>query len=196
MLKVPYRKTVYCKALLWPIVFMVAFGLAGFFTGFPAPASDAKPASQPVFFKANQKMHINADEVIVNLDSGETRFVGNVKISQGQTTVTAERMNVYYRKTEGGIKNLDYKASIYKIVAGGNVRINYDNLVALTDKAVYTVDSQVLTLSGTDSKIISGANSITGPKFVMSMEKGSLVIEGNGQQQVRALIFPGEADLF
>ena len=196
MLKVPYRKIAHCKALPWPIVFMVTFGLAGFFTDFPAPAPGAEPASQTVFFKANQKIHINADEVVVNLDSGETRFVGNVKISQGQTAVTAERMNVYYRKTEGDSKNLDYKASIYKIVAGGNVRINYDNLVALTDKAVYMVDSQVLTLTGTDSKVISGANSITGPKFVVSMEKGSLVIEGNGQQQVRALIFPGEADLF
>lgn len=177
-------------------MFMVTFGLAGFFTGSPVPAIDAEPASQTVFFKANQKIHINADEVIVNLDSSETRFVGNVKISQGQTAVTAERMNVYYRKTEGDSKNLDYKASIYKIVASGNVRINYDNLVALTDKAVYMVDSQVLTLSGKDSKVISGANSITGPKFVVSMQKGRLVIEGNGQQQVRALIFPGEADLF
>ncbi len=196
MLKVPYWKTVHCKAPPWPLVFMVTFGLAGFFAGYPVPVPGAEPASQTVFFKANQKIHIIADEVIVNLDSGETRFVGNVKISQGQTTVTSERMNVYYRKTEGDIKNLDFEASIYKIVASGNVRINYDNLVALTDKAVYMADSKSLTLSGTGSKVISGANSITGPKFVVSLEKGSLVIEGDGQQQVRALIFPGGADLF
>ncbi len=175
---------------------MITFGLAGFFTAFQVPAPGAEPTSQTAFFKPNQKIHIHADEVIVNLDSGETRFVGNVRISQGQTAVTAERMNVYYRKTEDDIKNLDFKASIYKIVASGNVRINYDNIVALTDKAVYMADSNVLTLSGTASEIISGANRITGPKFVVSLEKGSLVIEGNSQQQIRALIFPDEADLF
>ena len=196
MLKVPYLKTVHCKALPWPIVFMVTVGLAGFFTGFPVPALDAEPASQTVFFKANQKIHINADEVIVNLDSGETRFVGNVKISQGQTAVSAERMNVYYRKQEGDLKNLDFEASIHKIVASGNVRIDYENIVALTDEAIYMAESNSLTLSGADSRVISGANSIAGKKFVMSLESGSLVIEGSSQQQVRALIFPGDVDLF
>jgi lipopolysaccharide transport protein LptA len=175
---------------------MVIFGLMGFFAGLPATIPGAEPPPQTVFLKANQEIYIKADEVIANLDSGETRFLGNVKISQGQTVVTAERMNVYYRKPESDLKKLNLKASIYKIVARGNVRINYENIVALTDEAVYMADSKSLTLSGTGSKVISGANSITGPKFVMSLENGSLIIEGSNQQQVRALIFPGDADLF
>ncbi len=178
------------------MVFMVTFGLTGFFAGFPTAIPGAEPPPQTGLLKANQEIHIKADEVIANLDSGETRFVGNVKVSQGQTVVTAERMNVYYHKTEGDIKNLDLKGSIYKIVASGDVRINYENIVALTDEAVYMADSKSLTLSGSGSKVVSGSNSITGPRFIMSLESGSLVIEGSGQQQVRALIYPGEADLF
>lgn len=177
-------------------MFALTFGLMGLFACFPAGVQGAEAPPRPVFFKANQEIHIKADEVIANLDSGETRFAGNVKISQGQTVVTAERMKVYYHKTKGDIKNLDLKGSIYKIVASGSVRINYENIVALTEEAVYMADSKSITLSGKDSKVISGANSITGPKFIMSLENGSLIIEGGGQQQVQALIFTGKADLF
>lgn len=178
------------------MVVLVTFGLMGFFAGLPATVPGAESPPQAVFFKANQEIHIRADEVIAHLDSGETRFVGNVKISQGQTVVTAERMNVYYHKTQGDIRNLNLKGSIYKIVASGKVRINYENIVALTDEAVYMADTKSLTLSGKDSKVFSGANSVTGPKFILSLKSGSLVIEGSGQEQVRALIIPGEADLF
>ena len=195
-MKAQYRKKSRCKALQQPIVLMVAFGLIGFFAGYPEAIAGADPPSQAIFFKANQTIHITADEVIANLDSGETRFLGNVKISQGQTVVTADRMDVYFTRPEGDVRNLDLNVSIHKVVAGGNVQINYENVVALTDKAVYMADSNSLILSGRGSKVISGASSITGPRFVMSLESGSLTIEGSHQQQVKALIFPGGMDLF
>jgi lipopolysaccharide export system protein LptA len=175
---------------------MLAIGLMGFLAGFPGAMPGAGASPRMFHLEAHQEIHIQADEVIADLDSGETRFEGHVKISQGQTTVTTDRMKVYYRKTGGDLKNLDLKASIYKIAASGNVKINYENMVALTDEAVYMADSDSLTLSGTDSKVISGANSITGPKFIMFLESGSLIIEGGGGQRVQALIFPGGAGLF
>ena len=179
-----------------PAVLIVIFGLIGFCAGYPVAAPGADPPSAAVFFKADQKIHIKADEVVANLDSGETRFLGNVKISQGQTVVTADRMDVYFTKPEGDIANLDLNASLKKIVARGDVRINYENVVALTDKAVYMADSNSLILSGRGSKVISGANSITGPRFIMSLESGSLTIEGSNQQRVQALIFPDGVDLY
>ncbi len=178
-----------------PAVLIVIFGLIGFCAGYPVAAPGADPPLPAVFFKADQKIHIKADEVVANLDSGETRFLGNVKISQGQTVVTADRMDVYFTKPEGDIANLDLNASLKKIVARGDVRINYENVVALTDKAVYMADSNSLILSGRGSKVTSGANSITGPRFVLSLESGSLTIEGSNQQRVQALIFPDGADL-
>ncbi len=171
------------------------FGLIGFCAGFPGAAPGADPPSAAVFFKDDEKIHIKADEVVANLDSGETRFFGNVKVSQGQTRVTADRMDVYFTKPEGDIKNLDLNASLKKIVARGRVRIHYENIIALTDKAIYMADSNSLTLSGRGSKVSSGANSITGPRFIMSLESGSLTIEGSDQQQVQALIFPDGVDL-
>ena len=195
-MKVPFLKKNRCKALQRPTFLIVIFGLIGFWAGYPGAAPGADPPSAAKFFKTDEKIHIKADEVVANLDSGETRFLGNVKISQGRTMVTAERMDVYFTKPEGDVRNLDLNASLKKIVARGHVRINYENVVALTEKAIYMADSNSLTLSGKDSKVISGANSITGPRFVMSLESGSLTIEGSDQQRVQALIFPEGADLY
>jgi lipopolysaccharide export system protein LptA len=164
--------------------------------GFPTAITAAETPSQAAIFKEDQEIHIKADEVIADLESGETQFVGNVRVSQGETMVTAERMNVYYRKPEGDPDKLDIKGSISKIVASGNVKINYEKIIALTEEAVYMADSKKLTLSGTNSKVISGANSITGPKFILSLAIGGLSVEGSDGQRVRALLFPGDGDLF
>ncbi len=166
--------------------------------GFPTAITGAETPSQAVIFKEDQEIHIKADEVIADLESGETQFLGNVRVSQGQSVITADRMNVYYRKSEGNSdpNKLAIKESIHKIIARGNVEINYENIIALSEEAVYMADSKILTLSGADSKVISGTNRITGSKFVLSLGNGGLSVEGGDGQRVRALVFSGAGDLF
>lgn len=177
---------------------MAAFGLLAIIAGAPTTLMGVEAPSTAAVFKAHQKIHIKADEVIADLESGETQFLGNVRISQGQSVIIADRMHVYYRKSEGNPdpNNLAIKESIHKIIARGNVEINYENIVALSEEAVYMADSKILTLSGAGSEVISGTNRITGSKFVLSLANGGLSVEGGDGQRVRALVFPGKGDLF
>lgn len=195
---IQYRKTALYKQVNRPIGLMAAFGLLALIAGAPTALMGVETPSSAVFLKTNQKIHIKADEVIADLESGETQFLGNVRVSQGQSVITADRMNVYYRKSEGNPdpNKLAIKESIHKIIARGNVEINYENIIALSEEAVYMADSKILTLSGADSEVISGTNRITGSKFVLSLANGGLSVEGGDGQRVRALVFPGEGDLF
>ena len=137
--------------------------------------------------KANKEILIKADKLIADLDAGETEFLGNVRVTQDKTVITAERIKVYYRDLRYGKNNKINKESITKIIAKNNVTISFDNMMALTEEAVYLTGSEILTLTGINSKVISGPNSITGSKFTFFRTTGELIVEGSTQHQVQAL---------
>ena len=155
-------------------------------------AQTPQPASDDI----SEKIHIKADRVIADLEGGEAEFVGNVRVSQGLSTVTADRMNIYYVDTDQKKKDSTIEQSIRKIIATGNVKINLEDMIALADEAVYVADTKTLTLSGSNSKVISGENSITGSTFIMSRTNGNVIVEGSTRQQVQAVFFSGEKGLF
>ena len=82
--------------------------------------------------------------------------------------------------------------SINKIVADGNVQIKFDNRVAVTQQAVYITETRVLVLSGADSKVISGNNSISGKKITVYRTDGRIQVEGDKEERVEAVLYPGE----
>ena len=180
--------------------FVVSVAWLNLMAAAPMASMDAEAASQAAILNENQDIHITADEVIAHLETGETQFVGNVRVAQGESVITADHMTVYYRKSEDNSKNPAsreaIKESIHKIIARGNVKINYENIVALSDEAVYMADSQLLTLTGTQAKVTSGPNKLTGSKFILSLASNGLSVEGSEGQRVRATVWPGEGNLF
>jgi lipopolysaccharide export system protein LptA len=182
------------------IWFAATVGWLTFMAAAPMASMDAESMSQAAILEENQDIHIKADEVIANLETGETQFVGNVRVTQGQSVITADHMTVYYRKSEDNPNNPAsreaIKESIQKIIARGNVKINYENMIALSEEAVYMADSQLLTLTGKQAKVTSGPHSLTGSKFILSLASNALTVEGSQGQRVRATVFPGKGDLF
>ncbi len=82
--------------------------------------------------------------------------------------------------------------SIKKIVANGNVQIKFDNRVAVTQQAVYITENRVLVLSGANSKVISGNNSISGEKITVYRTDGRIQVESGKEERVEAVLYPGE----
>jgi lipopolysaccharide export system protein LptA len=178
---------------------MLPFVMLGFIAGIISipPASSIRAQSlNPVKSEDNKEIHIKANKVIADLETGETEFIGDVRVSQGQTIVTADRMKVYYRDLNTNKKNRAIRESIYKVIANGNVKIHFEDMIALTDEAVWMVKSELLTLTGINSRVISGANSISGYKFVLSQSKGSLIVESSSRDQVEAVFFTGGKSVF
>jgi lipopolysaccharide transport protein LptA len=144
----------------------------------------------------NEEIHIKADKIITDLDKRETELLGNVRVNQQKTTVSADKMKVYYRDSNSQKTEKSIRGAISKIIASGNVIIEMDEMVAVADEATYVKDSEILTLSGANSRLSSGPNSITGSKIIFFRAKGKLVVEGSAQSQVKALIYTGKTDLF
>ena len=172
------------------------FGLIGWiFAGLPASTGMARPR-EPVQVEESQRIHIKADKVVADLDGGEARFIGNVRITQGLTTVTSDKMDVYYKDVDNKNKNNEVKNSVRKIIATGNVKIHMEDLIAFTDEAIYITKTETLTMSGSNSRVISGENSIAGSMFIVSRANGNIIVEGSSQDQVQAVLYPGETSLF
>jgi len=141
----------------------------------------------------NEKIHITAEKLISDTDAKFVEFIGNVKASQGDTVITSDRLKISYKK------DLEYKKnqvvgeeSIEKVVAKGNVKIIFAKMVAVTQHAEYITKSRVLVLSGDNSRITKGNDSVSGEKITLFRADGRIIVEGRNEKQVEAVIFSGE----
>ena len=143
--------------------------------------------------KKNEKIHITADKLISDNEAKYAEFIGNVRATQRDTVITADRLKIFYKKDLDNKKNPPVgDESIKKIVANGNVQIKFDNRVAVTQQAVYITKTRVLVLSGADSKIISGNDSISGEKITIYRTDGRIKVESGKGERVEAVFYPGE----
>ena len=144
----------------------------------------------------NEQIHLKADKIIADLEKREMDLLGHVRVTQQKTTVTADKMKVYYRDSDSQKTEKSIQGAISKIIANGNVTIEMDKIVAVTDEATYIKDSEMLTLTGANSRLSSGPNSITGSKIIFFRTENKLIVEGSTQNPVKAVIYAGKVNLF
>jgi len=195
-LRAPFLQIIRCKQKKYPLISILSLAIFAGISGLISATYSIAGAMTESNYKANKDIHIKADNAVTDLDAGETEFLGNVRVSQDKTVVTAERMKVYYRDLKYENNNPLIQESIKKIIAKNNVTISFDNITAMSEEAIYFTDSKILTLSGINSKVISGPNSITGSKFTFFQTSGDLIVEGSKQHPVQVLFFSGEKGFF
>lgn len=142
---------------------------------------------------ANQKIRITADKLIAMIDTGEIEYIGNVKATQADTVVTADRLKIIYTPADTkGQTRTPKPESIEKIIAQGRVKIIHDNVIAETDMAEYTVKSAILVLTGERSNVTQGGRSISGTKFTLYRSAGKITVESNAKNRVKAVFDSSE----
>jgi len=144
----------------------------------------------------DQKIHITADKLISDNNTNYAEFIGNVRATQEETVITADKLKIFLKKNPQNKESPTVGTeSINKIIASGNVKINFDNKVAVTPHAVYNTETEVLVLSGNNSRIISGNNSISGEKITLYRTTGRITVESSGEKRVEAVFYSGEKGL-
>jgi lipopolysaccharide export system protein LptA len=112
-------------------------------------------------------------------------FTGNVRASQEDGVITADRIKVFYTFH-------DYRSGtatkVEKIISKGNVRIVLDgkSKTAVAEQAVYTADPEMLVLSGGRPTVWSGNNVIEGEKITLFLAEDRTLVEGGEGTQVDA----------
>lgn len=146
-------------------------------------------------YNAGQKIRIKADRLVAEVGAGEIEFIGNVKLTQAEAIVTADRLKIFYNPEGTSSKTQTLTPTdIEKIIAAGQVKIVYADTTAETDKAEYTVKSSVLVLTGPRSKVTQGGHSISGTKFTLHRSEGRLTVESSGENRVKAVFQPSKAN--
>jgi len=161
-----------------------------FFTVFSFAAESVPKTDQ---IPADNKIHIIANRLISDSKAKFAEFIGSVKATQGTTTITADRLKVYYKESLEKEKNIaPGEDTIKKMVSNGNVIIKFDDRVATSDQAVYMTETRILILTGPDSTITSGNNSVTGEKITLYRNDGRIFVESGSKKRVKAIFYSGD----
>lgn len=138
-------------------------------------------------FDSSLPIEISADKLEVSKDENSAVFQGNVAATQGDMSLTADRLNVLYR--EDG-ENDSAESPFKRIDARGNVAIKSPSETGYGDWAVYDVDAKIITVGG-NVKLVRGDNIISGNRLVLDLNTGQSKIEGGGNGgRVRAVLKP------
>ncbi|MCU0601651.1 MAG: hypothetical protein MUC33_03160 [Desulfobacterales bacterium] len=151
-----------------------------------ASAADLFPTDSAGSSK--EPIEIVADRMVTNNTERWADFTGAVKATQGRFTMTSDALRIHY---EGDLlnppKGKPVQESIQKIVATGRVHIVTDQYTADAERAEYTPATDVLTLTGPNSTVVSGKNTLTGSKIVLNRSTGSAEVESGGSGRVKAV---------
>jgi lipopolysaccharide export system protein LptA len=177
------RKRVFVTFLL--LQAMVSLHLTG-----PAFAGDT-----------GHRTEIEADRLETNSADRYAEFIGNVKATQGNHQLSSDKLRIYY---EGDVSSFSQATpavaddlQIRKIVAYGNVQIVSEEYTIVTSQAEYEVATQIMTLTGVNSKVTQGKNTLVGSKITVYQAEGRIQVDGQNGKRVKVTFFPegDEADL-
>lgn len=137
------------------------------------------------------QIRITADKLVALVDAGEIEFIGNVRATRDESVITSDRLKIIYDPaTVKNAKPGSKISSIKEIIANGHVRIETDNIIAKTDKADYSIKSEVLVLEGENSSVTQDGHSITAAKFTLYRSEGKIAVESTDKERVKAILQP------
>jgi lipopolysaccharide export system protein LptA len=163
-------------------------------------AAVAHPASAQTARKNNPStaqenpIHIKADRLVTDSQQNTAEFSGHVQAMQDDTVITSDKLTVHYRSQTQSDSSAGMDA-ITRIVAEGTVKIVFDEQVAYTQHADYIADKRIIVLTGPDSKIVSGKNTISGQKITLYRDDGRVQVEGSAEAPVEAFFYSNETSL-
>ena len=166
-----------------------------FVFGMTMPAAvrgDQKPITADKA-KESQKIHITSDRLESQPKNNLVEFIGNVRVRQGNTTISSDRLKIYYQGGMDGKRSAKGKKggqeSIKKIVAQGNVIIKIDDRIAVADRAQYSPGTGEIILTGKSAKISEGANFVSGEKITFNRHSNRITVQRSGNKRVEAVFF-------
>ena len=168
-----------------PIWTIALFATATFITGAASAADKSKAETSPK--PENTPIIITAEQLDSDKNAKFAEFSGNVKAIQADFVITSDKLRIYYK---GELLDSEKKGNdedaLKKIVATGNVKITSDQYIAKTEKLEYDTASMTIVLTGENSTVINGKNSITGSKIILYQKDGRVKVLGSKNKRIKA----------
>jgi lipopolysaccharide export system protein LptA len=152
-------------------------------------------AQAPVPGASKEPIEIVADLLTVEQARQVAIFSGNVQAIQGEMTLTADRLAVFYAEGAGADAapaGVGQGTQITRIEAEGNVKVATPRDTAAGDRGVYDVAAQTIRLEG-NVVLTSGSNVVRGVELDVDLQRNVSTVRGGAggaAQRVRALFVP------
>ncbi len=133
---------------------------------------------------------IEADQMISREQDNSVVFLGAVEARQGDITIRAGEMTVYYARQDGQSEG-KMAGEVIKIICRNNVEISQGDWLGTGDRMDYHARERKVILSG-NAKAWQGRNMVSGYKIIYYLDKKRTIVKQNetGTSRVKAIIHP------
>ncbi len=141
------------------------------------------------------EIHVSADKLISDRNAKYAEFIGNVVAVRGSATLTCNKLKVFYLEKEEKSKKNEQSGAIDKMVASENVKLKFEDKIAVAEKAVYTAVDDSIVLTGGNPKVTSGNSYVSGDKITLYRTDGKIIVDRGKTERVNAKFHPQDAEL-
>jgi lipopolysaccharide export system protein LptA len=170
----------------------------------PAPAAPGPPNALQGFSQNREEpVSIESNSFELNDKTKVASFLGDVQVTQGDTTLRCARLLVFY--DQGGTPGTLTAAKpgpggqqqIRRLEARGGIVVTQKEQIATGETGIFDMKTNTITMSG-KVVITQGQNILRGDKLIVDMTTGTSRVESNPSSggrrgQVEGLILPGSA---
>ena len=126
----------------------------------------------------SKEIIVQSDRLEINKEEGISRFIGNVYANEPSMKIWSEELVI----------NLDEKLEVItKLIANKNVKLEREEIVAESTKAIYLVEDEKLELYG-NVIVTENGNILRGDKFVLDLKDSSSIMSAENSSRVKAVI--------
>ncbi|MBN1663514.1 MAG: hypothetical protein JW943_07940 [Deltaproteobacteria bacterium] len=142
----------------------------------------------------NLPIDVVADRLDAYHDERRVVFSGDAVARQGDKTIQADSIIVYYKKNQGssdqiGSKKLEKTGDLDKIEARGHVAVIQGDRTVTGDNALFYNDAQKITMTG-NAVMREGSNVVRGDTIVVFLNENRGIVESAENKRVTATIYP------
>ncbi|GAB4519110.1 MAG: hypothetical protein Tsb0019_19510 [Roseibium sp.] len=129
-----------------------------------------------------EPIEIEASELQVEDNSSTATFVGDVVVTQGDTSLKTERLKVYYIGSGSGSQAQEsaVQQRISRLEAAGGVYISAKDQTAKGDAASFDMTREVMVMTGREVVLSQGPNVVVGNRLTVNLKTGQANLTAGG----------------
>lgn len=171
------------------LTLMVIFTLLVFVSGLAQ-------AQKKLNMDKGQPIQIQSDRMDAYQEKRVVIFSGNAVATQGDRTIKADRLLIYYKDRSGSpekknVSDIGTAGDLERLEAQSRVTITEPNRIVTGDHAVFYQDLQKIVMTGS-AVMHDGKNMIKGGKIIVFLDEDRGVVESSDSKRVTATIYPNE----
>ena len=199
------------SAILMGTAFSLAASLAVAAQPAPQPAQQSSGAMQGFQINRDQPVKIESLTLEVRDKQHQATFAGNVKLTQGDTTIQCKSLVVFYEDSAPAAPAPSAKGApapaataqkaatpgfgggnqqIKRVEARGDVLVTQKDQTAKGENGVFDIKTNNITLTG-NVVVTQGTNVLTGERMVVDLTTGVTRVESGKSAPVSGLFSPG-----